>query len=423
MDQEPNILRESAQVVREIEGQLEKVLQKRVDDIEKDLEFRINQERETARKKKVDIEKEFENERQTVADFRTMLQEVEEERKTLLDKARQHFDRVIQLQADIEGLAKATVEEIKTVNGIQHEIESLRERTAERAGFLKKSLRERFGISADVLDEGPKPLSLDLDKELEKLRKIKDLLAVESAAAGLGIGSGAAGGEEPFSPLEPCDEPKGIRIPEIQDLIAASHAPEEAPEEPEAERKAEPAPEAVPEPPAEPMPAGPESVADDAAALESLRKSEPANGNGEIIYFEKDGRIVLDGESIFAAVEKTMDEAQRLSLKLGMTESPKGQFFIKQELINWQEGLRSFFLRIIKMTEKKAWALSSHTSEILNATTLRNLLERLSMENWSNPDEFSSFLTAVTEMKNSFLARIEPRSRYLKSLRIDLESR
>ena len=44
----------------------------------------------------------------------------------------------------------------------------------------------RHGSVAEVMEEESKPLNLDLDEELEKLRKIKDLLAIESAAASLG---------------------------------------------------------------------------------------------------------------------------------------------------------------------------------------------------------------------------------------------
>jgi hypothetical protein len=117
-----------------------------------------------------------------------------------------------------------------------------------------------------------------------------------------------------------------------------------------------------------------------------------------------------------------MEEAQRLSLKLGQTESPKDQFFIKQELINWQEGLRALFLRIIKMCEKSSWSLPRYTQEILNSQILRRLLERLSMENWSNLEEFASFFAAMSEIRKTFQAKIEPRLAYLRSLKREIES-
>ncbi len=418
MDHGKSILKTSNQVIQEIEGQLESLLQRRIGDLEKTLEERIAQEREAARLKKEEIERDFHRERESVAEYRAMVEESERQRGVLLEQARSHFDHVIKLQSEIEGLAKSTVEEIQKINDIQQRIEGLRERTAERAAFLKKDLREKFGITAEVLADGPKPLSLDLDQELEKLRKIKELLAVESAAAGLGGLGPKAPEPEVLRPLETKPPEPGSPIPEIQDLIASAPPADEPPEVPEPAPMPEEAPaaKAAPEPPAEPE----EEIA---AALESYQRSEPANGSGEIRYFEKNGKVIVDGESIFAAVEKTLDEAQRLSVKLGMTESPKGQFFIKQELINWQEGLRSLFLRIIKMTEKKTWQLPSFTADILNTATLRSLLERLSMENWSNPDEFASFYTSLMEIKKAFQARLEPRLRYLREIKREIESR
>jgi hypothetical protein len=418
MGQERDILKEPDQVIEEIEVQLEKLRRRRIDEIERDLVSRVNQEKETARRRKEDVEREFEKERNALGEYRAVVKEAEEERDGLLGEAREHFDKVVRLQAQIESLAKATVEEIKKVTEIQQRIEDLRKKTAERAGFLKADLRERFGIVADVLDEEQKALAIDLDQELEKLRKIKELLAIESVAAGLG--GTADEGKEPVD-LASLDsaEAAELRIPEIQDLIAESTEvgepaePESPPPAPEPEGGVSAGPSLTEEEPEESV----------RQALEAWRKSEPANGNGEISYFQKDDRVLVDGESLFVVIDKTLAEARRLSEKLGQTQSPKEQFFIKQELINWQEGLRALFLRIIKMTEKRVWELPSYTAAMLNAQGLRGLLERLSLENWSNPDEFQSFTEVVTEMRNAFMARTTPSGAYLRSLKKDVESK
>jgi hypothetical protein len=427
MGQERDILKEPTQIIQEIEGQLDKLLQKKVEDIERELAARIDQEKEAARRRKDEVEREFVKERETLGEYRNVVRAAEEERDGLLREAHQHFDKVVQLQAQIEGLAKATVGEIKKVTEIQQRVEELREKTAERAGFLKTDLRERFGIVTDALDEGEKPLRLDLDQELEKLRKIKELLAIESAAVGLGGAAPKLAGVESFETFDIPEAPAGFRIPEIRDLIAGTSSPveikttvREVPEAP-----ATGAAEAGPGPQAEagPVPAEEEPEEAVSEALESCRRSEPANGNEEIHYFQKDNKILVDGESLFSAIDKTVDEARRLSEKLGRTESPKDQFFIKQELINWQEGLRALFLRVIKMTEKRIWSLPAFAGEVLNAPALRSILERLSMENWSNPEEFASFLAVATDMKSAWLARITPRSAYLRALWKELESR
>jgi hypothetical protein len=424
MDRDRGVRKESTQILVEIETQLERILRKKVGDIERDLAARVSQEKEAARRRKEELERDFDMERQALAEYRTAAREAEQERASLLLEARKHFDKVVSLQAEIESLAKSTVDEIKLVTGIQERIEDLRDRTAERAAYLKNDLKEKFGIVADVLDEEEKAPAIDLDQELEKLRKIKELLAIESAAVGLRGTADEGAGEDGFIPLEGPEPPAGFRIPEIQELVA------EAPEESEAHAPAPPVPAGTGEASlavetaAAPAPAAAEESDEAvAAALDACRRTEPANGSGEILYFQKDNKILVDGESLLAAVDKTMDEAARLSAKLGQTESPKDQFFIKQELINWQEGLRALFLRVIKMTEKKIWEFPACTSSAINSQSLRAILERLSMENWSNPEEFASFGAAAAEIRKALLERVTPRAAYLRALKRELQSR
>ncbi len=428
MENDPNIFRDSSQVIREVEDQLERILQKKFRDVDSDLVERINREKEAARKRKEEIEGEFDKEKTALSEYRGMIRDFEEQRAGLLNEARERFQKVVKFQAEIESLAKSTVDEIKRVNDIQERLEILRSKTTERAAFLKNDLRERFGIVAEVMEEEPKPLSLDLDEELEKLRQIKDLLAIESAAAGLGrLGVQAAAEEDVAAMDAAADKPDaGLPdMPEIRDLIVGPASAEAA------ETPAEPAPPAAETwssaAPGHSAPAPENPFLADlnedelAADLETYHHSEPANGNGEIHYFQKGPIVIADPEKLLAAVDRTLEEGQRLSVKLGLTESPKDQFFIKQELINWQEGLRALFLRIVKMCEKNAWTLPRFTDDIISAQVLRQLLERLSMENWSNLDEFAAFTSSVAEIRKAFQARIEPRLPYLLSIRQDLE--
>ncbi len=420
MEHDPNIFRDSSQVIQEVEDQLERILQKKFLDVDSELVERINREKEAALRRKEEIEREFDKEKTALTDYRVMIRDFEEQRAGLLNEARERFQKVLKFQAEIENLAKSTVDEIKRVNEIQERLEGLRTKTSERAAFLKNDLKERFGIVAEVMEEESKPLGLDLDEELEKLRKIKDLLAIESAAANLGRMGGEAARREDLAVMDAAADSAGVEIPEIQDLIsgpAAADKPESPVEEaPSVATALEPASEPVPDA------CETDSEEDLVAFLESCRRTEPANGSGEIHYFQKDKVIVADPEKILAAVDRTLEEAHRLSLKLGQTESPKDQFFIKQELINWQEGLRALLLRVIKMCEKSSWSLPSYTQEILNSQVLRRLLERLSMENWSNLEEFASFSAAMSEIKTAFQAKVEPRYAYLLSLKREIET-
>ena len=420
MEHDPNIFRDSSHVIQEVEDQLERILQNKFRDVDAELVERINREKEAARQRKEEIEREFAKEKTALTDYRVVIRDFEEQRAGLLNEARDRFQKVLKFQAEIEKLAKSTVDEIKRVNEIQERLEDLRTKTSERAAFLKNDLKERFGIVAEVMEEEPKPLGLDLDEELEKLRKIKDLLAIESAAANLGRLGGEVARREDLAVMDAVADSAGVEIPELQDLIAGPTAPDnpETPTEeaPPVETALEPAPEPVPD--ACEM----DSEEDLVAFLENCRRTEPANGSSEIHYFQKDKVIIADPEKILAAVDRTLEEAQRLSLKLGQTESPKDQFFIKQELINWQEGLRALFLRVIKMCEKSSWSLPRHTLEVVNPQILRRLLERLSMENWSNLEEFASFSAAMSEIKKAFQAKVAPRRAYLLSLKREIET-
>ena len=427
MDHDPNIFRDSSQVIQEVEDQLERILQKKFRDVDSELLERINREKEAARKRKEEIERDFDKEKSALSEYRVMVRDFEEQRAGLLNEARDRMQKVLKFQAEIESLAKSTVDEIRRVNEIQERLEALRSRTSERAAFLKNDLQERFGIIAEVMEEEPKPLSLDLDEELEKLRKIKDLLAIESAAASLGRLGGEAAGRDELAVMDAAANKAGVEIPPIQELIAgpAAAEPAEPRSEPAPQSAPEPMPEPLPEPLPEPAPeaAGPMTEEEAVAWIESYRRTEPANGSGEIHYFQKDGVAVADPEKLLAAVDRTLEEGQRLSVKLGQTESPKDQFFIKQELINWQEGLRALFLRIIKMCEKSSWTMPAYTAGVLDPQVLRRLLERLSMENWSNLEEFAAFTAVVADIRMAFLARIEPRLPYLLSLIREIEAK
>ncbi|MCK7476299.1 MAG: hypothetical protein M0C28_00950 [Candidatus Moduliflexus flocculans] len=68
---------------------------------------------------------------------------------------------------------------------------------------------------AEVLPEEPKPVALDLDEELAKLRKIKDLLTIESAAAGLGRMGGEPAGRDDLAVMDAAAAKEGPEIPGI----------------------------------------------------------------------------------------------------------------------------------------------------------------------------------------------------------------
>jgi len=396
-------------MIEEIESKLEKLLNKRKEEIERDLEERIRAEKDEATKKIEAIQKEIGKGKEILHDYRTVISEFETERAALQLELKEHFEKAVAYQTDIEKMAGLTVEELRKVSELNKKLEALHQTAEERVNTFKKDLEERFGIVAQLPESKEEAeLKIDLEKELSKLKKIKELLAAEApkAVEVEAVGPAAEAVAEKKPEVVPVTDEYGfpLKVPEINEVMESSLAKEE-----EAESK---------EAPAEEKAWGEERDNFQALfeALEKYRKIEPRNGNGEIGFFEKGERVILDGEYMVASIDESLEEAKKLYFKLSQTESPKEQFFIKQEIINHQEILRKYILRNLKMCEREGAALPQFTADILNLEVLKDILEKLSMENWSNPTDFSSFRTMIESLKDSYYAKITPPAYYLKSL-------
>lgn len=407
MPDNADIIRESTSIIQEIELQLEKLLQEKKEDIERILVSRINQEKDAARKQADEVESEFEKERESLSEYRMMVKEAEDERAGLMNQIKEHFRRIVHYQAEVENMARLTAEEIKKVNEVYRKIEDLRRASADKAAFLKKDLEERFGIVAQIpARREAEPEKLDLDQEIQKLKRIKELLAMEVIPAEDREEAGTkSGAREP----EP-DAEMSLKIPEIQDLVQASPAGREEAAAAGAEERGSP------------EPVRGEGDEDISGALDGFRRSEPANSSGEINYFQKGKKMVLDGEQLMWSVGYNLDEAKKLSVKLGLTESPRDQFFLKQELINRQENIRRLLAGTVRLCEKKSFSLPSRTADILNIQTLKDLLERLNTGNWGNLYDFQSFESRLRELRDSFQTKAGSPSVYLRSVRNDLQA-
>lgn len=388
--------KESTLVIQEIESQLEKLLSKKKDEIDVELAERIREEEEAARARKEGVEREIGRERESLRDFQAMVAEAEEERRKVVGDIREGLARALDLQTQIDGLVKRTVEEIGKVGELQEKLESLRRRTSERAAFLKQHLRESFGIVAEPPggEENRVEPAPDLDAELEKLKRIRTLLAGGSDEEGDDAGLSGPGPGEAWQ----------ARIPEIQDLLQASRPAVEAPPPEEGEE-----PEAA-------------DHADAAAVLDRLRRFEPVAGSGEISFFQQGTKSVLDAGRLLEAMGRAVEIAHKLTGKLEETESPRDRFFIKQELINGQEGLRNLVLRAATLGEKGAMSFPPMILDVLDARVLRTLFDRLSVGNWANAADLAAFADEAAALKAAFEERTAPPEPYLLSILEELGS-
>ncbi|MDH7512493.1 MAG: hypothetical protein QHH14_06075 [Clostridiales bacterium] len=418
MAEKPLNMKDSLAVIEEIEGKLEKILSKRKEEIERELDEKLRAIKEEAEKKIESIEKELEKGKQILHDYRTVIGEFESERNAIQRQIREHFEKAIQHQTEIERMAGLTLEELRIIGELNRKLETIHQTAEEKVSLYRKDLEERFGIAAELPESvEEEEVKIDLEQELLKLKKIKELLEtgpveVEKAPAEEAAEMAAEAPVEAEAPAPAIEEGVPPGFPEINEVMEGALA-REAEAERAAEEEVQPAERVWEE--------DRESFQRLFETLEKYRKIESRNGNGEVSFFQNDEKLILDGEHIVASIDESMEEAKRLYLKLSQTESPKEQFFIKQEIINYQEMLRKFLLRYIKMSEKEGASLPQFTTDILNLEILKDILEKLSMENWSNPADFNSFRLHAESLKDSYYAKITPPSMYLRSLIEELE--
>jgi len=56
------------------------------------------------------------------------------------------------------------------------------------------------------------------------------------------------------------------------------------------------------------------------------------------------------------------------------------------------------------------------TKDVLNEGKLKEMLERVSMENWSNKDDFNGFSEYIDDLKTEFDAKSSPLEEYTESI-------
>jgi hypothetical protein len=59
--------------------------------------------------------------------------------------------------------------------------------------------------------------------------------------------------------------------------------------------------------------------------------------------------------------------------------------------------------------------------DIVSKEFLKEMVEKLSIENWSNQDDFTFFEENMEKLKSDFNQRITPKVEYLRSIAVELE--
>jgi len=178
MDNNNNFQKDSSSIIEEIEQQLEDILKKKKDDIEQELEDRINKEKEEAEIRKDQLNKEIAAEKEALISYKSILTEIEDEKERLKGMIKEHLEKAVSFQSEIEEKTSQTLEELNKVGDLNKKIDEINDNAGERIGELKKDLEEKYGIVPQLPElTGDDNVSLELNYELTKLQKIKELLA------------------------------------------------------------------------------------------------------------------------------------------------------------------------------------------------------------------------------------------------------
>ncbi|MDD8019924.1 MAG: hypothetical protein PHU81_01890 [Acidobacteriota bacterium] len=423
MDIDSETQRKPISIIQEIESQLENYLHRQHEEIEQKLEERIQEERKIARQQLAQIEEEIRKEWQALDDYGRVMEQFEEEKNQIVQRIREYLDNIVQRQQRIEELARETSEDIKSINELQNRLEEIRSQSMEKSTFLRGELEEKFGLKAKLLEETSEEetVKIDLSSELEKLQKVKELLAMEAEIKNEHIPSATqleGGPPEAESQEQTEAEAQAFIQPEPVFL-----------KEPSLEEKlAEGIKKGLAEKLASVRTLEEESVDSrdvqkdnaDRQDLISCYRQESANGSGRIGYYQKDDHYVFEVREIFNRIKKTVDEAKKIYYKLNLVSSVKEQFFFKRELIAEQEGLKKYLQKIIYLLEKKGFTFPLVSQDILNQIVAVELVDLLQSQNWGAPEDLNHFEQRIMAIISSFNEKANPPSVYYLALRKEL---
>jgi len=401
VSEDQQLIKKPVSIIKEIESQLENYLRLQREEIEKALEEKIQKERELARQQLIQIEEKVKQEWQSLEEYGKLWEEFETERNQVLNQIQEYLQKITKRQEEIEILAKETSEDIKAVNKLQERLEELRSQSMEKAAFLKKHLEEKFGLKAELIEKtGEASTTMDLTPELEKLKKIKELLTLENKTENQAINLVEEKESEEQELEKTLAEEIKKNLIEKQSFLLKK---EENQENLEAEKKTE------------------KMDVFGRSDLSEYYRQETANGSGEIGYYQKGHKNIIEVDELLSRIRVAVEEARKLTHKLSFISSAKEQFYLKQEIISTQEGLKRYLQRILSLIDKKSFRFPALTQEIINRTTIEELINLLGVQSWNSLDDLIFFEEKILTLISNFKSLSTPPSIYYAALKKELE--
>ena len=383
------------------EKRIEDVVAEKKNEIEKVLVETIDQEKVKARQRIAELEQEFQKEKENLNRHKVILEGVKSATEDIRGPLRKHIEQARHLRIQIRQMATQILEECRKAGELTRKIRELSRNADEETALLQARLADRYGTTAPIADSLERSgINADLEQEVSRLNEFVERLSAE-------IGEPASDGEGVME----------IGIGRGDDLqVPENLGPGATVVKSETPQKEEEHLGTVPPPAAPKDTAGVTDLDAISGALEAYRRTESVPNGGEFHYYQKAAAIVLDGESLLAPMTRLIESAKNRHARLAETRSAKEQFFLKREIIDQQELLRKVVLRAVKLCEKEKGFLPHHTSDIINVQTLKDILERLNMGNWSDSYEMKTFEDEISALKAVLSARTSDRLTYQKSI-------
>jgi len=437
----------------DIERRVSELFSAQKNEVEQSLIVKISREKEEAQRRIEAVNREFGQVRGLLDQHKSTMAELESTEHHLRGEIRGHFERAVNYQKMMENAAALAGDELEKIGGLHQELEKVRTKAESEYNALKRHLGGYAGIMAQLPAPPPKAESeVDWVTEIGKLRQVRDLMAtLRHDGLGDHVGEGpsapaAETAEELAASLGLLGpEENGVRdeaeLARVDVAWMATHdggngqPHADEPEQPPVEFGAGPIPEfeaAAPaespaEPPAEALEAedaGPSP--EEAAVLESLARyfvAEPVGNGIDIAFFKSDTGAWLDAQSFMAAIQNIIEGARQLHVQLTETTSVKDLFLLKQEILNQQELLRKLVFRAVRFCDKDGGHLPASLNGVINSRGMKDIVERLTMANWSDPSDFRPFVNELNSLKRSFEANGTSGPAYVQAVLDEVEGR
>jgi hypothetical protein len=451
---------EQAAFLDDIEKRVSELFSAQKTEVEQSLVAKINREKEEAQKRIDAVNREFAQVRSLLDQHKTVMAELQTTEQHLRGEIRGHFERAVNYQKMMENAAALAGDELEKIGGLNQDIERVRVKAESEYAALKDQMGGYAGLIAQIPVPPVRAESeIDWMTEIGKLRQVRDLMATlrqaglsdeagapaideetsapaaetaEELAASLGL----TGPEEDSlhddaafalnAPAWPSKPDGGNGQPAVSPSLYGENEEEAAmsPAPPQFELGAEPRVEVRDETVETEAPAAPSGA--DAAALESLsryRKTEPVTNGLELGFYAAGTGTFLDALSFMTVIHDVVEGARQQHSQLAQTTSVKDLFLLKQEILNQQEILRKVFFRVVRFCDKESGRLPESLGEVISSRGMKDIIERLTMANWSDPSDFKPFLNELNSLKRAFEARTAALPSYLQSVLDEVEGR